>query len=241
MKRLIQLLVCCFSACLACAQGTLQVLPSGYANVEGNSASGDLFRTTSSKFQQVYSASAFSFLSGVTGRIDGLSFRFDGPTAQNFANVWSSVSVTLSTGSREPDSLSAMYEANAGTDPLEVYGGSLTIVSTFSPGVRSFDVQIPFTTPFFYDPSRGNLTLTILTSPGPTNLFLDAQSSVGDSVGRVYGGISLTGTPDTLGLVTRFSITPIPEPSAVVLGVTSALFFWGLRGRIVIQKERQKG
>jgi len=220
------LLVFLAAAATACAQGTLQVVvPNGFAGVEGNSASGDLFRTSSSTFQQIYSASAFSFLGGATGRIDGIAFRFDGADRQSFIGDWPSISVLLSTGSREPDSLSTRYGENAGSDAVIVYGGSLSIVAPDFPGVRPFQVVIPFSTPFFYDPSRGNLTVSIAASSGPTNLFLDGQFTFGDSVGRVFGGTSPVGITDTMGLITRFDITPVPEPStgALVLAGVAAL------------------
>jgi len=228
MKKVVQWLAFWLSGCLACAQGTLQVVvPSGNANVEGNSASGDLFRTSASVFQQVYSASAFGFLGGTTGRIDGMAFRFDGGASnQGFVGIWPGISISLSTTLQNPDSLSPTYSQNGGSDEVIVFGGSLDIVAPSEPGLRSFQVVVPFQTPFFYDPSRGNLSLFMVSSAGPTNLFLDGQFAAGDSVGRVFGGFASTGIPDTLGLITRFNITPIPEPSSATLAAIGTLCLW---------------
>ena len=195
--------------------------------MEGNSASGDLFRTNAGMFQQVYASSAFGFLGGTTGRIDGMAFRMDGGSNQSFIGIWPGISVLLSTGQRAPDSLSANYGDNAGPDAVLVYGGSLTLVAPSEAGFRSFQAVVPFQTPFLYDPSKGNLTVTIVSSAGPANLFLDGQVTVGDSVGRVFGGGAF-GTPDTFGLVTRFNITPIPEPSTLAIAISFVLCF-GLR------------
>ena len=123
--------------------------------------------------------------------------------------------------------MSPTYSANAGNDDTSVYGGSLTIVANNMTTVRPFELSIPFSTPFLYDPSKGNLSLYMVTSSGPTNLTLDAQFAAGDSVGRVYGGFSTTGAADTLGLITRLDVTAIPEPSPTALLLT-AVFALGL-------------
>jgi hypothetical protein len=218
---------------MACAQGTLQVLPGGYANVEGNSASGEIFRTTSSRLQQVYSATEFSVLAGRTGRIDGLSFRMDASTTQSFVGIWPGVTLALSTTARNPDNLSPVFEENAGADFTFVYGGSLTIIATYIPDEpRMFQIDIPFTTPFFYDPLRGNLSLQFVSSSGPTNLFLDGQSTFGDSVGRVTGPNATMGSVDTFGFITRFNITPIPEPSTLALAITFTFCLWLRKPRL---------
>ena len=210
-------------------QGTTQiVVPSDFASMEGNSSSADLFRTSSSTFQQVYSASEFRF--APTSRIDGISFRLDGASGQRFIGLWPSVSFILSTTTRTPDSLSPAYGDNAGDDSVEVFAGAVGIFATnVTPSLRPFEIHVTFTTPFFYDPSKGNLSLLMGTGPGPVNLFLDAHMVDGDSVGRVFGGISLNGTVDTSGLVTRFDVTPIPEPSTYALFALGAAALWFCR------------
>ncbi len=216
-------------ACPFLVHGAQQVVvPNGLDNVEGNSSSADLFRTESTTFQQVFSASAFNFLGAPTGRIDGISFRFDGGSGQSFVGFWPGYSVILSTTTQSPDSLSPNFGENAGPDAVVVAGGLLGILAVDSPGVRAFEVRIPFTTPFFYDPSRGNLSMYIGTAPGSTSLMLDAQFVAGDSVGRVFGD-GTSGTVDSLGLVTRFDFTPVPEPSSwLIAGIGALLVFWHL-------------
>ena len=70
----------------------------------------------------------------------------------------------------------------------------------------------------------------IITTTGSGSLILDAQDTLGDGVGRVFGpnGGPMNGTVDTVGFVTRFGITEVPEPSTwalLVLGGMLALFF----------------
>lgn len=198
------------------------VVPGGLANTEGNSASADLFRTSATTFQHVFAASEFAFLGAATGRIDGISFRLDGDTGQGFTGIWPGISLILSTTAQSPDSLSPHFGDNAGPDSVEVYGGVLGIFAQGGTSPRLFQITIPFTTPFFYDPSRGNLSMIFFTSPGSVSIELDAQLAADDSVGRVFGD-GLNGAVDTLGLVTRFDVTPVPEPSTIVLFLISAV------------------
>jgi hypothetical protein len=221
------LLIWTFAACTAWAQGTTVFVPGGLANVEGNSSSADLFNTSGSIFQQVYSASEFGF--APASRIDGMSFRLDGGSGQSFVGFWPNTAFILSTTARSPDSLSPVYGDNAGSDSVEVFGGPLGILATNSSPVRPFEINVRFTTPFLYDPSKGNLSVYMGIAPGPVNLALDSQLAPGDSVGRVFGGYSTTGTPDTLGLVTRFDVIPIPEPSISILTLFAASILCALR------------
>jgi hypothetical protein len=173
----------------------------------------------------VFSSYEFASIGAPTSRIDGLSFRIDGANIQPFLGSWQ-VAVYLSTTTQTPDGLSTFFADNAGLDGLRVFGGSLGIFAPSSSGIepRPFQVRIPFATPFFYDPSRGNLSLYIVTGGGPLGLALDAQFASGDAVGRVFAdGDSLDGTVDTLGLVTRFDITPVPEPPPIALCAIGAL------------------
>ena len=61
---------------------------------------------------------------------------------------------------------------------------------------------------------------------------LEAWNVQGDSVSRVYAHDvnATTGTADTMGITTGFSITPVPEPSVYAL-VALALGAWWWRYR----------
>jgi len=232
MKRMVQWFAYCAATCVASAQGTLQVVvPSGHANVEGNSATTALFSNSPLKLLQVFSASEFGLPQGATGAITSLAFRFDGASGQIFNGGWPGLSVTLSTTPRSPDSLSPVFAENVGPDALNVFNNILLIRATNS-GVspRMFEVLIQFTRPFFYDPSRGNLSMEIITSSGPQSLVLDAQDSFGDGLGRVFGSQGgFNGTVDSLGIVTRFEITPVPEPNHASFFVLGLACVWLVR------------
>ena len=221
--------------CIAClsllawsafSQGPVQlVVPNGLTNVEGNSSSSEIFSTTTARLQQVYAASEFMSVSAPTCRIDAISFRFDGSSTQGFLG-FRSVTMSLSTTTRSPDSLSPVYDDNAGPDAVLVFGGMHGFFATNTSTMpRSFELRIPLTTPFFYEPAKGNLSLGLITSAGATAFLLDAQNIPGDGVGRVIGGNTLSGAVDTLGFVTRFEITAIPEPSVIALFCAGTLIF----------------
>ena len=72
MKIILQFLFVVVSVGAALAQSQQLVVPGALRNVEGNSSSGDLFKTTESIFQQVFSASEFASLGAAPPlRIDG--------------------------------------------------------------------------------------------------------------------------------------------------------------------------
>jgi PEP-CTERM motif len=96
-------------------------------------------------------------------------------------------------------------------------------------GPMDFDVVITLTTPFFYNPAAGNLLRDVRNFGGGTTTVLDAESTTGDSIGRVHttssspGGVNSpnAGHGDSAGLVTQFTYT-VPEPAAACLVVIGA-------------------
>jgi hypothetical protein len=63
---------------------------------------------------------------------------------------------------------------------------------------------------------------------------LDSQTVLGDSISRVFGNSELltSGTADSLGLVTRFDLTTVPEPS------TWLLTFFGLAMLLMFRRRQ---
>jgi len=84
-------------------------------------------------------------------------------------------------------------------------------------------------TPFAYNPDSGNLLVDMRifnsgSTPGFGTLVLDAANVAGDSVSEVVaenqgslGVNSLTGIAGTAGLITDFTVTPVPEPCSLSL------------------------
>lgn len=164
----------------------------------------------SGEYQQVYTASAFS--GPIT--INALEFfntTYDwGATSMN-SGTWT---ISLSTTSRDWNTLSGIFASNVGSDNTVVFSGNLAQPWTFKNTLR-----IDLSTPFTYDPAAGALLMDIVVSgasaPGGV-LYFDAHS--GDSImGRVY----VNGVDPDYGLVTGFvtgpAVTRVPEPASLAL------------------------
>ena len=237
MKTILQFLFALASAGMAWAQ-TQIVVPGGLENVEGNSSSSDLFINGVAHMVQVYSADEFDSISAPLLRIDGVAFRMESGTGTRLGS-WN-INIGLGSTQRSPDSLSPVFGENLGQDSIAVRTGQWGFLARNDDGnPRPFDVGIRFDTPFYYDPSKGNLALTIIAFGTRSPLILDAESTTGDGVGRVFGPNALSGTIDSLGLVTRFDITPIPEPSSMaILGLGTITLFLASRGSLNRAKNR---
>jgi hypothetical protein len=189
----------------------------------------DFLNASSFRMQMVFDASQFVGLGGgpgISNAIGTIAFRLDGGSTFDVDHFFGGASVTLSTTPRGPDSLSPVFAENIGPDAVTIFNGALAFGGAYHPGAnpQPFVHTISAVVPFYYDPARGNLLVDIAASGGQV-LFpgaLDAQSSNGDAISRVFSsnGNSPTGTPDTLGLVTRFNIAVIPEPGTLLLFLT---------------------
>lgn len=223
------------------ASADLIVVPNSLAAVEGNSNNGFPFNITpfglaSQRYQQVYNANQFTN----AGMITAITFRPDADTGNAFASVLSNVQINLSTTSAGPDGLSSTFASNVGGNNQTVFSGALALSSadTAGPGgTRAFDITIALNTPFFYDPSQGNLLLDVRNFAGGTTTQFDAHTVTGDSISRgftnVVGGVgNATGLTDTSGLVTQFQIQAVPEPvSMIVFGGLAVAGIVGYRRR----------
>jgi len=186
------------------------------------------------RFQQVYSASSFASAIPHGGWISSLWFIGE-PTVNRYWNAYlPRVEILVTVTPRNPDELSTRFADNLGSNVVTVHPlGPLFLGS--SPGATAY---IGFQTPFFYNPSNGNLLVEIKnfdlpstpenpqTTPGP----LDAYDVVGDPISRVYarGDANATnGIADTLGLTTFFVVVPVPK-LVVSLQSTNLVIRWPL-------------
>lgn len=196
------------------------VVPNKWTRVEGDT--GNLFPLFSDqpiRYQQVFDASQFSQLKNGGGLINRIAFRGHGPGVPFSATI-PQLQVSLSTTSNSPDNLSSTFADNVGPDNTQVFSGPLPTAVTFTGDATNFEVVINFTTPFYYDPSKGNLLLDIVNPEGGTEVLplqqeLDGTLVTGDPVSRVYNyGDATSATAgqsggvdenDTYGLITRFN------------------------------------
>lgn len=221
MKRLIILLLCLPTLCPA----ELIKVPS-YVNTANSMPFGlENLDVPSARYQQVYDARAFATIAGAQGGFIS-EIRFSTVFVDKaFGAVLPDIQISFSTTTRGPDELSEVFSENLGINTITVYGrGELPLSSRINEG---FVVRIPLQTPYFYNPTQGNLLLDvsnyqdILERCPLCPVQFDAAGNSGDAVSRVYSldVTSSTGILSSLGLTTTFEITPIPEPSIWVLCV----------------------
>jgi len=224
--RLALLLAVLLSFVPAVGSAALVVVPEAQEFIEGDGNNGFPFNcsifTSSMRYQQVYLAPEVG-----SGTITEVRFRQDGGGSAFGATLISGVTITLSSSSNGPDTLSATFATNIGADVTTVFSGGLTLSSAASAAVpRPFDIVIPLQTPFYFDATAGkNLLLDVTIPTCPTTTQFDSENPSGDSVSRVFAGSSgaASGTADSFGLVTQFTISPPVSVSPGQIG--DALIF----------------
>jgi hypothetical protein len=227
------------------------VVPNAASSIEGEANNGFPFwpvgaNPPSMRYQQVFGSSAFSGLGAGGGLITQIAFRGDS-LAPSFIATIPSVQINLSTSAASPDGLSTTFANNVGPDNTVVYGPSALVVSNPvgpTSGPKPFTVIVPLVTPFVYKPGLGNLLMDFRTIGGSTDISLDAINQIGDAVGRQYSSVvngnlnSATATTQSpsLGLVTQFTIVPIPEPGSkglCAIGIGGLVACTRCRGRLI--------
>jgi hypothetical protein len=202
------------------------VVPGALASTETFNGNSFPFFSGGMRYQQIYSASEFA----AGGAINALRFRRSSGQG-TFTSTPISVTITLGYSANSVATASGRFSDNIGPGTVTVYNGSLTLSSTSPNSLpQSFDVVVPLTSSFAYDPRLGDLLLDITVQSGPTNLFL-ATSALGQetTTTRIYnaGAASTTGTVGFIatdsrpyGLITRFDMAPAPDEDwyAVTLG-----------------------
>ena len=211
------------------ARAVFIVSPGAQATTEGNANNGfpfniAAFGLNSQRYQQVYLASEFAGVSGPQF-VTQIAFRPDAGSGGAFSATLPNIQINLSTTPRGPDGLSTTFADNVGANDTVVSSGPLTLSSAFAgpaAGPKAFDIVINLLTPFIYNPAAGNLLLDVRNFGGGRTTQIDAQNTSADPTSRAFtimanGVNNPTGLVDSFGLVTRFDLTPVPEPSGVVL------------------------
>ena len=170
------------------------VAPNNLSNTEGNQSFSPFDSGANSvRFQQVYGASQFAPFLPAGGWISEIWFRPDaspGGGGHGFNTTLQNVQINLSTTQKNPDGLSLTFADNVGLDDTIVVNGALPLESGyyFMTVPQPFQVLVYLPTPFYYNPSSGNLLLDIRNFSGGNTGPLDATDVLGDSVSIVSTG-----------------------------------------------------
>jgi hypothetical protein len=220
---------------------TMLVVPNGLEEVEGNYGADDpnLNDPFPNGFtnQALIPASHFDTLRGSPGVITGYRYRPDRSVRAPRTISYDRVIISMSTTDRSADDLSMTFAENVGADETVVYDGPWKFsTNNLGPpeGPKEFDAVTEFTTPFRYDPDRGNLLIEV-RAYGVDGLI--------PPDGHVDTGlVTLFAEPVTARvaswresgiIVHEFAI--VPEPSTASLGGLStiglmSLLLWRRRG-----------
>ncbi len=168
------------------------------------------------EYQQVYASSDFSG----TITIEDIEFYTVAGTGTGTPNP-GVVTISLSTTSAAVNGLSTNLSANIGSNNTTVYDAVL-------PAVQSSGVlDIPLSTPFTYNPANGNLLVDLVEgtpySGGPGFEFNGASDGV---FSRGYSGQTISADNNS-GLVTGFSVTPLPAALPLFATGLGALGLFG--------------
>jgi PEP-CTERM motif len=219
-------------ATVAVTQADDLVVPQSNTSTEAPSNNDYPFGTLGSinlhsmRYQQVYGAAVFAPIASPI-QVTQLAFRPDAVFGAAFSNTLTA-QIDLSTTQSGPDNLNSTFALNVGPDDVTVFPeGPLTLSSAFigpSGGPKNFDIMVSLTTPFIYSPANGNLLLDVRVFDGASSTFFDATDDLpdtSDGMSRQWSvdGVNSTVTTfhDSQGLVTKFTFTPVPEPSTPAL------------------------
>ena len=171
------------------------------------------FYAAGGEFQEIYSSADFSLSGPVT--INDIAFASSSRYSAG-ASATYDVTIGLSNTTATVNGTGSDFAANKGSNFQTVFSGPLVANLT---GSNSFDLVFP-TSPFQFDPSKGNLLFDIVfnsssTATGPEDFIVNYSGQTR----RVFQSFG-TGSPSTdqEGLYTQFTVSPaaVPEASTTV-------------------------
>lgn len=201
------------AAPLASAQ-QFKVLPRGMDFVEGPNSFTYPFGRTTAAICVLIEASEITTQQGV---ITGMKFRQN--SATNYASYAKNYKVTAYTVPVAPATMNADPVVNAGSAPATiVFQGNVTVpaAAPLTTLPAPFGIQLPFSTPYAYDGSLGNLMLVIETddtTPLSASYAIDSVTFRTSTITGFASNLDLQGCAGPVG-----SLTLSTDPLAAIVG-----------------------
>lgn len=218
MKR--TFLVAALAAALPSAFAIDIVVPNINAANPGPSNQAFPFNTGAMRYQQVFAANQFG---GNSGIVQGWHYRVDESTGNPFGATNVNMDIWLSHTAMNPQGLSTTFDNNHGGDKTLVFSGNMSISSAGN--ASFFDIFIDVNDVFLYN-GTGNLLLEVkkYSQSATTSQFDAAGTGVGvggtpwtDRLWASGNANAATGSSaGDDGMVTRFRLGVIPEPSSML-------------------------
>lgn len=213
--------VCVLFAGVAQSEVIKIISPAEFANVEGGGVIDN--HPPNYRLQQVDLADQFSSLPVGNNLITQFAWRTDGSLDVPLTSTIDRLVVRLSTTSKGLNDFDQMFLGNVGADETTVFDGPIVWELTDAEpvgGPRDFEFVVPLTTPFRYDPSKGNLLTEVVVNGASQRLGLDFTFPVGTTVNSRFiwtgGGIRDSADGNVYGgHIAEFTF--IPEPSTLIL------------------------
>ena len=177
--------------------------------------------------QVIIDDSIFSEFGGPIS-IESVAYRLDQGATSTSAS-FTDVQVRLSTAVTTPDTISTTLADNVGSDVTTVFSGPLTLSSPGGVGSPSaFDLVIPFSTPFVYDPTQGDLLFDWQYAGdfSGSSFRIDMnQYNETPFIGIITYAEDSRPVPDGVAedlhpgkfFIAQFTVTPVPEPATGAL------------------------
>jgi hypothetical protein len=161
------------------------------------------------QYQQIYESSGFVLGPVSISQVAFASSPFPfGPASYD-------ITVGISTTSASCVMLPPAYSpAIRGTDFTVVFSGTISVVLA---GDGTFDLSIPFTTPFPYDPSAGDLLLDVVINSNGAGAF--EYDTSGAQSCSAYNTSLFGPSNSNVGLVTQFEFTIAAVPIEVAIDI----------------------
>jgi hypothetical protein len=215
------------------ARADIIVVPNALTTVDGNSFADTPFSPL--RLLQIFDSSQLTALGGPV-LITQIAVRPDmipGPSGPETRDTqWHLSTTTRSIASLVPGSTVSFADL-IGPDNTLVFSGTITRTTDNLPGpgnTRQFDITLPLQTPFYYDPSAGNLLLELQVF-SVSGEALRRDGVIGDPTVRTVRFVGSptadSGTVVDFGFVFQITGQPVPEPSTFTLLSLGALGLLG--------------